>query len=70
MARSVIYLGIKQYTLALEDANKAVELNPNDPEVYDNRALVYSCLKQYDLALQDYDKVLELDPNNFAAYHI
>ena len=52
MARRVVYLNIEQNDLALEDTNKAVELNPKNPEVYNNRGLVYHNLKQYDSAIQ------------------
>ena len=54
--------------MALEDANKAVALNPKNPDVYNNRGLIYNNLKQYDSALKDYSKALELDPKNFSAY--
>jgi tetratricopeptide (TPR) repeat protein len=46
----------------------ALKLNPNNPEVYNNRANAYYVLRKYDMALADYDAALKLDPKNARIY--
>ena len=50
----------KDYTVALENFTKAIELQENHI-FYSNRSAVYRCLKDYDNALQDAEKCIELD---------
>jgi len=38
--RSKAYLGLKKYDKALEDANKAIELDPDGSEHYITRAML------------------------------
>ncbi|MCZ8224314.1 MAG: tetratricopeptide repeat protein [Microcystis sp. LE19-84.1B] len=56
--------------LALADYNKAIELNPQNAEVYRNRGKLYfySSPQKKDLALADYKKAIELDPYNTDVY--
>lgn len=53
---------------ALNDYNKAIELNPKDAATYFNRGRAYSNKKSYDLAILDFNKTIELDPKDAAAY--
>ncbi len=55
------YSDLKQYNKALEDYNKAIELNPELKEAYIGRAKVYRLLNKFDLAKSDEDKVQELE---------
>ena len=48
--------------LALEDCNKAIELETNLAAIFDSRALVWLKLGKYDEAIADYDRALALDP--------
>ena len=48
---------------SIEDYDKAIELDPNDAEAYNNRGNSYSDLGQYQRAIEDYDKAIELDPD-------
>ncbi|MFM7794367.1 MAG: tetratricopeptide repeat protein, partial [Microcystis panniformis] len=57
--RGNLYREQQKYKLALDDYNKAIELNPNHAGAYYNRGLLYSDQKKYDLALSDYDKAIE-----------
>jgi len=53
---------------ALADLSTAVELSPNEPEYYYQRANTYWASGQADLALKDYDHVLLLKQDFLPAY--
>ena len=59
----------EKWELALADYNKAIELNPNLAEAYNNRGDVYTQQEKWDLALADYNKAIELNPNLADAYY-
>lgn len=42
--------------LSLNDFNKAIELDPENPIIYSNRGLVQRKLGNYTEAIQDYSK--------------
>ncbi|MFB3114434.1 MAG: tetratricopeptide repeat protein, partial [Nitrospirales bacterium] len=52
-------------TLAQQDYNKAIELDPNDPHFYTNRGTSYLRIHQYAQALADYSKAIELESEVF-----
>lgn len=51
------YLKRELYGLALNDANKAIELDPNYVKAYFRRASSNMALGKFKLALKDYDTV-------------
>ena len=53
---------------ALADLSKAIELSPNEPEFYYQRAETYSASGQADRALEDYNRVLTLRQDFLPAY--
>ncbi len=53
-----------QYTKALADFNKAIQLGKNDFKAYANRGAVYSDLGQYEKAVIDYKKAASLNTGN------
>jgi tetratricopeptide (TPR) repeat protein len=53
---------------ALADLSKAIELSPNEPEFYYQRAEAYSASGQMDRALGDYNRVLTLKQEFLPAY--
>lgn len=60
----------REYSLAIEDFNKAIELNKDNLEVYKTRALAYHLNEDYDLAIADYTKLIESKYRNIdAAYY-
>ncbi|GCL53597.1 tetratricopeptide repeat protein [Microcystis aeruginosa NIES-3806] len=61
--RARYYFFQQKYDLALDDHNKAIELNPNYAMAYSVRATHYSYQQKSDLALDDYNKAIELNPN-------
>ncbi len=48
---------------ALENQTQAIELCPDDPDLYDGRRETYMRMGRYDLALQDAEKCAELRPD-------
>ena len=67
--RGVLYQDQQKYKLALDDYNKAIELNPNHANAYVNRGVLYKDLQKYDLALSDYSKAIDINPNDANAYY-
>ena len=59
----------KNYEGAIEDYNKALDLDPNYTEAYYNRGLAKDELQDYEGAIEDYNKALDLDPNDTYAYN-
>lgn len=54
----------ENHNRALQNYNKAIELEPQNSLAYVNRAIFYEALEEYGKALADYNKALELDPKN------
>jgi tetratricopeptide (TPR) repeat protein len=48
--------------LAIQNYNKAIELNPDEAVYYKNRGDVYKDLDELEQAIRDFDKAIELDP--------
>ncbi|MBD2337488.1 tetratricopeptide repeat protein [Calothrix sp. FACHB-156] len=53
---------------ALENYNKAIEIDENNAQAYRSRGVYYENAKQLDKALEDYKKAIELEPDNAYAY--
>ncbi|UCG55742.1 MAG: protein kinase [Phycisphaerales bacterium] len=53
---------------ALKYHNRAIQLSPNDPELYQQRYETYALLEDYQAALNDMQRCLGFDPNN-VHYH-
>lgn len=60
-SRALVY---GEFEHALEEINKAIELNPNYAEAYNNKSIALFKLKKYTEAIKAADKALEIDPNN------
>ena len=54
---------------ALNNFDKAIEKDPENPSLYYNRGLIYDQLQDYDKAEVDYKKALEVDPKFFDAIY-
>ena len=61
--------GSGQYQEAIIHFEKAIELNPNSAEAYNNWGFALNELKQYEEAIEKYKKAIELNPNNVNAYN-
>ena len=66
--RGIAYGNKQQYDRAIEDFNKAIELDPRDDIAYYNRGRAYENKQQYDRAIEDYNKAIELNPRFDKAY--
>ncbi len=66
--RADLNLGKGEYTLALADYDKAVELKSNEAVAFLNRGKTHYNLKAFDKAGADYDKAIELDPKGSKGY--
>ena len=49
---------------AIDNLNKAIELNPEHADAYHERGRAYTYKNDYDKAIADFDRALELDPND------
>jgi tetratricopeptide (TPR) repeat protein len=56
-----------RYEEALDDLNRALELEPNNVHALWNRGEIYRLLGRYDEALDDLNRALKLEPNNVHA---
>ncbi|MHC4354063.1 MAG: hypothetical protein ACYS0H_15245, partial [Planctomycetota bacterium] len=54
---------------ALQDHNEAIQLAPEDPQLYDGRRETYTRLGQYEPALRDAEKCAELRPRYISYRH-
>lgn len=54
---------VKNYKAALKDFDRAIELDPDYIDAYEQRAGVRISLDDYNGSLQDCKKILELDPS-------
>lgn len=66
--RGTIKQIFKDFLGAISDFNKAIEINPNDAELYFNKAISYESLKDYNNAISSYNMAVELNPNYTNAY--
>ena len=57
----------RDYKAALEDIDKALEIDPQSIAALHDRGLVYLDQTQYDKAIADFTAVLQIDPQNIDA---
>ena len=60
---------MKDYEGAINDFNKALDLNPNYRVIYYDMGSARSKLKDDEGAIADYDRAIEFFPNFFEAYY-
>ena len=59
---------LNQLEGALADFNKAIEINPQDPDAWNNRGLIYNRQGKPGAALSDFSRAIELDDLYGKAY--
>ena len=60
---------LEDFTNALEDYNKAIEIEPRNANIYNYRGLVNFKLGYYLDAVNDYNNALDLEPNSGLTYY-
>jgi len=63
-------LTARKYSDALDNFNKAAELDPYSPDIYNYRGMTKYYMNDYQGALQDFNKVIELQPDYAEAYNL
>ncbi len=58
-----------EYEKAIDEYNRAIELNPNYAPAYNNRGLAYYDQGMYSSAIADYTRAIQLSPNDTIAYY-
>jgi tetratricopeptide (TPR) repeat protein len=58
----------KDYSGAIDDYNKAIELNPGDAKAYNLRGIEKNWQKDHSGAIDDFSKAIELNPGDAKAY--
>ncbi len=67
--RGTDYYNQNNFTQAMSDFNKALEINPNCAPAYSNRGFLYDKQGNFTQAITDYNKALEIDSNYAPAYN-
>ena len=57
-----------KFTEAIQTFDKAIQLNPEHPEAYNNRGIVFGDIGQLDQAVNNYDKAIQLKPDYLEAW--
>jgi tetratricopeptide (TPR) repeat protein len=52
---------------ALQDYDRAIELEPDSSQIFFDRGLARNEINSYEAAIEDFDRALELDPENDSA---
>ena len=63
------YNDLGNYNQAIQDLNRAIEINPDRAESYNNRGNSYNSLGNYNQAIQDLNKAIEIKPDYTEAYY-
>jgi len=63
------FYGQRKYDKAINSYTKAIEYNPNDFGLYNNRGIAYQATGEYEKAIADYNKAAELNPYDDSAYN-
>jgi tetratricopeptide (TPR) repeat protein len=67
--RGVCLFHLKRIEPALDDFNRAAEIQPDYSYRYSSRAFILTAMKKYDEAAADYQKAIELDPEDAVAHN-
>jgi tetratricopeptide (TPR) repeat protein len=68
--RAVLYAYTGSYKEAFDDLDKAIEIDPKNPQGYVEKGVLYSryMMRQYEKAIENFNKALEIDPRNSRIY--
>jgi len=63
-----VYDNKGEYDKALKDYTQAIQINPKDSDIYNNRGNTYYNKREYDKAFDDCNKAIEINSKNDKAY--
>ena len=63
------YAAKEDFDNAIKDYNRAIQLEPDYAEVYNNRGTAYANKDEFDNAIENFDKAIQLQPDYVNAYH-
>jgi tetratricopeptide (TPR) repeat protein len=66
--RGLIKCNLSDYSGAIEDLNKSIEIESDDAYYYNRRGWIKEYIEDYQGALDDFTKSIELDSNNASFY--
>lgn len=66
--RGLAFDSLGNYRRAIEDYDKAIEVNPQDAQAYYNRGNDYNYIGEYRQAINDLSMAIELNPRDAKAY--
>ena len=66
--KGISYLELRRHNQAIQEFNKAIELNPKFAAAYLKRGVAYKSNSRIDQAIQDFTKAIELNPKVADAY--
>jgi Tfp pilus assembly protein PilF len=64
----VTYYELEEYEEAIKNYDRALELNPDNANIYSNKSIVYRSMKRYEDAFKSLDCAIKLKPDLAAAY--
>lgn len=64
----ITYLKLGRYQEAIAIFKKAIQLNPNSAEGYNNLAIAFTQVGEYEEAIKQYQMSIRVDPGAFKAY--
>ena len=67
--RGDTFFDLGKFEDAIQDYNKAIDLNPNNASYYYNRGTTFANLEKFEDAIQDYNKAIDLNPNDESVYY-
>jgi Tfp pilus assembly protein PilF len=59
----------KDFSQALNDYEKSLELNPNNSYTLNNRGYTFNLMEEYEKAIIDFDRAIELEPEHAYPYN-
>ena len=59
---------LKKFDMALDDFNKAIEMNSRFASAYHNRGMAFSGKGRHEKAIEEFSKVIEMNPNSPVLY--
>jgi tetratricopeptide (TPR) repeat protein len=67
-SRAKLYFNLQKFPEAMENYNKAIEMDSTQGEYYVNRGAVFALTNQLERSLMDFNKGLQLDPDHANGY--